>query len=55
LLWSVLFAVSSLVLWARGLPLGPSVVVAALLAAGGLLTSALILAVAGQLGVGGTF
>ena len=54
-LWSLLFAVTSLVLWRRGSTVVRSTVWAALVGAAGLVGAAVCLAVLGQLGVGGRF
>jgi hypothetical protein len=53
ILWSFLFAVSSLVSWRRGRPVGPSTVRAAGVGLAGVVLGAAILAAFGQLGVGG--
>jgi len=54
-LWSVLFAVSSLVLWRRGWPVLRSTVRSAIVGVAGLLLAAVVLALVGQLGVAGRF
>jgi len=53
LLWSLIFAVSSLLLWRRGWTLARSTAWAALAGAAGLLAAAVCLALFGQLGVAG--
>jgi hypothetical protein len=55
LLWSVLFAISSLVLWHRGWPVARSVVRSMLVGLAGVLMAAILLALFGQLGVAGRF
>ena len=55
LLWSLLFAASSLVLWRRGWSLPRSTVRSAVVGLAGVLLAALLLAAFGQLGVGGRF
>ena len=55
LLWSLLFAVSSWVLWRRGYAVGPSLWRAALVGLAGLVIVAVTLGVLGLLGVGGLF
>lgn len=54
-LWSLLFAIASLVLWRRGWSLSRSTGWSALIGVAGVLLAALALAAAGQLGVGGLF
>ena len=55
LVWSVLFALSSVVLWRRGWSIGRSVVRSMLVGLVGLLLAAILLALVGQLGVAGRF
>jgi hypothetical protein len=55
ILWSVLFAASSFALWRRGRPMGRSAVSSAVVATVGVLLTALLLALLGQLGVAGRF
>jgi hypothetical protein len=55
LLWSFLFAVTSLILWRRSWPVVRSTVWSAIAAFAGLLVTAVFLAFLGQLGVGGRF
>jgi hypothetical protein len=54
-LWSLLFAIASLVLWRRGWPLSRATSWAAIAGVAGVLLAALALAATGQLGVGGLF
>ena len=54
-LWSFLFAASSLILWHRGWSLSRSLVRSAVVGVAGVLLTAVLLAVFGQLGVGGRF
>ena len=54
-LWSLLYAISSLVLWTRRWPLGRSILLSSAVAVLGLLLAGLALALVGQLGVGGRF
>ncbi len=54
-LWSLLFAIASLVLWRRGWPLSRATGRSALVGVAGVLLAALALAATGQLGVGGLF
>ena len=55
LLWSLLFAISSWVLWRRGFPIVASLWRSALIGVAGLAFLAGALAVLGQLGIGGLF
>lgn len=55
LLWSIIFAVSSFVLWYLGWPLSRSSARSAAVGFGGLVIVALLLAAFGQLGIGGRF
>lgn len=55
LLWSIIFAVSSFILWYRGWPFWRSSTRSAVAGLGGLVITALILATFGQLGIGGRF
>jgi hypothetical protein len=55
LLWSLLFGISSCVLWRRGWPALRSTVWSAVVGLLGVLVAATILAVFGQLGVAGRF
>lgn len=52
-LWSMIFAVSSFVLWYRGWSLWRSSARSAAVGIGGVLFAALVLAAFGQLGIGG--
>jgi hypothetical protein len=54
-LWSVLFAVSSFALWRRGRPVARTAVRSAVVATVGVLLTAMLLALLGQLGVAGRF
>ncbi len=55
LLWSVLFAISSFVLWQRGWPIGRSTGRSVAVGFVGVLLAGALLAAIGQLGVGGRF
>jgi len=55
LLWSLLFATGSFAFWRRGWPVLRSTAWSAVLGLVGLLLAAAVLAVFGQLGVGGRF
>lgn len=55
LLWSLLFALSSFILWHRGWSVARSTVASVIAGLAGVLLTAILLAVAGQLGVGGRF
>ena len=55
LLWSIIFAVSSFILWYRGWSLLRSSARSAAVGFGGVVIAALLLAVFGQLGIGGRF
>jgi len=55
ILWSVLFAVSSFASWRRGWPVGRSIVRSAVVGTMGVLLTAMLLALFGQLGVAGRF
>lgn len=52
-LWSLLFAASSLWLWARGWPLSRSVARSAIVGLAGVVLAGVALVMAGQLGIGG--
>ena len=54
-LWSLLYAISSFVLWRRGWPAFRSIGSSAVVGLAGILLAALLLAVFGQLGVAGRF
>ena len=54
-LWSLLFAISSLMLWYRGWSLSGSVARSTIVGFAGLLLAAVVLAAFGQLGVAGRF
>jgi hypothetical protein len=54
-LWSVIFAVSSLVLWRRGWSLSRSIRRSAVVGLAGVVLAAALLAAVGQLGVAGRF
>ncbi|MEN8160073.1 MAG: hypothetical protein ABFS41_08385 [Myxococcota bacterium] len=53
--WSLLYALSSVVLWVRGWPLSAAARRSALVAVLGVLAGGVALAAFGQLGVGGRF
>lgn len=53
-IWSLLFAIASLVLWRRGWPVLLSTVWSAVAGLAGLLVAGAGVALAGQLGIGGT-
>ncbi len=55
LLWSLLFAASSLILWHRGWSLSHSTVLSAVVGLAGVLLAAVLLAIFGLLGIGGRF
>lgn len=55
LLWSLLFAASSLVLWRRGWSLSSSLLGSSLVGLAGVLVAGILLAALGQLGVAGRF
>ena len=55
LLWSMLFAVSSFILWHRGWSVSRSIVGSAVVGLAGLILTALLLAALGRLGVAGRF
>lgn len=55
LLWSMLFAVASLVCWRRGTAFIRSIAASAMLATAGVLIVAVVVALAGELGVAGRF
>ncbi len=55
LLWSLIFTVSSFILWYRGWSLWRSIWRSAVFGLGGVVLAALILATVGQLGVGSRF
>ena len=55
LLWSILFALASLVLWFRRWPLLRSTVWSVVVGLAGLVIAAMVLVFVGQLGVGGRF
>ncbi|HUE83555.1 MAG TPA: hypothetical protein VMM84_15730 [Pyrinomonadaceae bacterium] len=55
LLWSFIFAITSLILWRRGWPVVRSTVWSTFAGLSGLLVTAVFLAFLGQLGVGGRF
>lgn len=54
-LWSLLYALSSLVLWRRGWPTGRATVWSSVVGLAGVLVAAALLALMGQLGVAGRF
>ena len=54
LLWSIVFAISSFVFWQRGWPMPRSTVWSAITALIGVLVVAAMLAVMGDLGIGGS-
>jgi hypothetical protein len=53
--WSLIFAISSFVLWFRGWSFSPSSKRSAIVGLGGIVLAAVLLAALGQLGVGGRF
>ena len=55
LLWSLVYAFSSFFLWARGWAIGRATGLSILVATAGVLVAGLILALIGQLGIGGRF
>ena len=55
LLWSIIFAISSFILWYRGWSLSRSSGRSAVVGFGGIVIAALVLAAVGQLGIGGRF
>lgn len=55
LLWSLLFAITSLILWGRGWSLSRTTIRSAVIGFAGVLLAALLLAAVGQLGVAGRF
>jgi hypothetical protein len=55
LLWSVVYAVSSLLLWRRGWTIGRSVVRSGAVGLIAIAAAAVVLAAFGQLGIGGRF
>jgi hypothetical protein len=55
LLWSVVYAFSSFFLWGRGWAIGRATGLSILVATAGVLVAGLILALIGQLGIGGRF
>ena len=55
ILWSVLFAISSCALWLRGWPVARSAVRSAVVGTVGVVLTAMLLALLGQLGIAGRF